>query len=51
VGLSLERSADLPSSEPFGTILAQFPMPGTDVERGASIGVVLSIGVSEGDDD
>jgi eukaryotic-like serine/threonine-protein kinase len=50
-GLSLERAADLPSSQPFGTILAQFPMPGTDAERGASIGVVLSIGVSDGDDD
>jgi predicted Ser/Thr protein kinase len=51
VGLTLERSAELPSFEPYGTVLAQFPLPGTTAEQGAPIGVVLSSGASEGDDD
>jgi tRNA A-37 threonylcarbamoyl transferase component Bud32 len=50
-GLTLERSAELPSFEPFGTILAQFPPSGAEVEPGTPIGVVLSDGTSEGDDD
>jgi predicted Ser/Thr protein kinase len=51
VGLTLERSAELPSFEPFGTVLAQFPLPGAEAEQGTPIGVVLSSGGSEDDDD
>jgi hypothetical protein len=50
-GLTLERSADLPSFEPFGAILAQFPLAGVEVDQGTPIGVVLSGGSPEGDDD
>jgi len=50
-GLTLERSGELPSFESFGTILAQFPLAGADVEQSTPIGVVLSGGSSEGDDD
>ncbi|MGH2674588.1 MAG: PASTA domain-containing protein [Actinomycetota bacterium] len=44
VGLTLQPVAEVPSFEPVGTIIAQFPVVDTQAEPGTAIVVVLSSG-------
>jgi serine/threonine-protein kinase len=51
-GLRVQTGAEWPSFEPPGTVILQVPSPGTDVEHGSLVGVVVSRGFpEEGDDD
>jgi serine/threonine-protein kinase len=50
-GLRVETGAEWPSFEPAGTVILQVPSPGTDVEPGSLVGIVVSGGVPEESDD
>jgi tRNA A-37 threonylcarbamoyl transferase component Bud32 len=50
-GLRVQTGAEWTSFEPPGTVILQVPSPGTDVEPGSLVGVVVSRGVPEESDD